>query len=106
MSITRAILLEALEDGDVGLAAALAHRLEAVPAAGAVELVEQRGHETRARRAEWMAERDRAAVHVHLGEVEAGLLLPREHDRRKRLVDLDQVDVVGRQAGALERVRG
>src|SRR5688572_19940328 len=38
--------LEPLDDRDVGLPAALAHGLEAVAAAGALELVEQGGHET------------------------------------------------------------
>src|ERR1700686_1885762 len=38
-------LAEALDDGGVGLPAALAHRLQAVAAAGAFELVEERGHE-------------------------------------------------------------
>jgi hypothetical protein len=38
-------LLQPLDDGGVGHAAALAHGLEAVAAAGALELVEQRGHE-------------------------------------------------------------
>ena len=91
-------VLDALDDRDVGLAAALAHRLQAVAAAGALELVQQRGHQPGAGRAERVAERDRAAVDVDLGEVGAGLLLPREHDRRERLVDLDEVDVVERHA--------
>src|SRR5438046_6840496 len=55
-----------------------------------------RSHQSRAGRAEWVAQRDAAAVDVDLGQVRAGLLLPREHDRRERLVDLDQVDVVER----------
>ena len=58
-----------LDDRGVGQAAALAHRLQAVAAAGALELVEQRRHQLRARRAERVAERDRAAVDVGLGEV-------------------------------------
>ena len=41
--------LQALDDGGVGHAAALAHRLQAVAAAGALELVEQRRHEAGAR---------------------------------------------------------
>src|SRR5438045_1444676 len=41
--------LQALDDGDVGLAAALAHGLQAEAAAGALELVQQRGHEAHTR---------------------------------------------------------
>src|SRR5262245_49047192 len=40
---------EALDDGGVGHAAALAHGLQSVTAAGALELVEQRGQELGAR---------------------------------------------------------
>ena len=90
---------EAFDDGRVGHAAALAHRLQTVAAAGALELVEQRGHQASAGAAERMAERDRAAVDVDLAHVGVQLLLPREHDRGERLVDLDQVDVVDGQAG-------
>src|SRR5207248_2004394 len=86
--------LQALDDGDVGLAAAFAHGLEAVTPAGALELVEQRGHEAGTSGAERVTEGDGAAVHVDLAEVEPGFLLPREHDRGERLVDLDEVDVV------------
>src|SRR3954468_21203789 len=96
---------QALDDGGVGLAAALAHRLQAVAAAGALELVQERRHQPGPGRPQRVAERDRAAVHVDLGQVGAGLLLPREHHRRERLVDLDEVDVVDRQAGLLQGVR-
>ena len=72
-----------LDDGGVGHAAALAHRLQAVAAAGALELVEQRGHELGAGAAERVTEGDRAAVDVHLAHVGVVLLLPREHDRAR-----------------------
>src|SRR5690606_23737605 len=78
--------LEPLDDGDVGLAAALAHGLQAVAAAGAFELVEQRGHEAGTGGAERVAERDGPAVDVDLLVRDADLLHPREHDRRERLV--------------------
>src|SRR5690606_38124530 len=67
---------EALDDGGVGEAAALAHRLEAVAAAGSLELVEQRRQQLGARAAERVAQRDGAAVDVRLAEVVACLLLP------------------------------
>src|SRR5574338_384505 len=96
--------LEPLQDRHVRLPAALAHRLQAVAAASALELGEQRRHEAPAGRADRVAERDRAAVHVHLREVRAELLLPGEDDARERLVDLDEVDLVELHAGLLQRV--
>src|SRR5262245_54193644 len=97
---------EPFGDGGVGEAGALAHRLQAVTAAGALELVEQRGHEPRAGAAERVPERDRTAVHVDALHVGVVLLRPREDDRRERLVDLDEVHVVEREAGPLEHLRG
>src|SRR4051812_11379921 len=95
-------LAQPLNDRDVGLTAAFAHRLQAVTAAGALELVQHRRHQTRAGRAERVTERDRAAVHIHLGEVGAGFLLPGEDDRCECLVDLDKIDVVDGQPGLLQ----
>src|SRR5439155_21673814 len=78
---------QAFDDGDVGLTAALTHGLEPVAATRALELVEQGGHEARSGGTQRMAERDRAAVHVHLRQVEAALSLPCEDHRRERFVD-------------------
>jgi hypothetical protein len=50
--------------------------------------------------------RDRPAVDVDLVEVGAGLLLPGEHDRGERLVDLEHVDVVDGEPGAVEHLLG
>jgi len=44
-------------------------------------------------------ERDRTAVDVHLGEVGATLLLPREDDGREGLVDLDEIERTGGRYG-------
>src|ERR671910_680079 len=85
---------EPFDDGDVGLASALAHRLQAPAPAGALELIEQRGHEPGAGGAQRVPEGDGAAVDVDLGRVGAGLAPPGDHDRGERLVDLDEVDVV------------
>src|SRR5918994_5152225 len=87
---------QALDDGGVGHAAALTHRLQAVAAPGALELVEQRGEQLVARAPERVAEGDGAAVHVGLRQVAAGPELPGQHDGGERLVDLEQVDVVDR----------
>ena len=62
--------------------------------------VHEGGRQPGAARAERVAEGDGAAVHVDLGEVGAGLLLPGQDDAGERLVDLEQVDVVERQTGA------
>src|SRR5437016_6017146 len=95
-----------LKDGDVGLAAALAHGDHAVPAAGPHQGVQQRGEQPRAGGAERMAQCDRTAADVDPGQVRPGLPLPGQHDRRERLVDLDEVDLVQAQAGPVQRVRG
>src|SRR5688500_15958623 len=67
---------QALDDRRVGHAAALAHGLQAPAAAGALELVEQCGHELGAGAAERVTEGDGAAVRVHLAHVRVVLLLP------------------------------
>src|SRR6188474_471080 len=93
---------ETLDDRGVGHATALAHHLESVAPAGPLELAEQRRHEPAARASERVTERDRTAVRVHFRHVGVMLLLPRQHDRRERFVDLDEIDLVQRHAGALE----
>src|SRR5829696_4262956 len=80
--------VQRLHDGDVGDAAALAHRLQAEALAFAVERMNERGHQLRARRAEWMAQGDCAAVNVDAGGIRFELLQPSERDRSERLVDL------------------
>ena len=83
----------ALERRRLALADADAERREAVAAAAAAQLVQQRDDEPRAAHPERMAERDRAAVHVHLLGVEAELPDHDEALRGERLVQLDQVEV-------------
>ena len=56
--------------------------------------------------AERMAEGDGAAVHVDLAHVGLELLLPGQHDRGERLVDLEQVDVVDGETASLEHLLG
>src|SRR5437588_8981656 len=91
----RPISVEAFDDGGVGHAAALAHRLQPVPTAAALQLVEHRGHELRAGGAERVPYGDGASVRVHVflepPVVDAELLLPRQHHRGERLVDLHHV---------------
>ena len=72
-----------LDDRHVGLSAALAHRLQAVAAAGALELVEQRGHERAPVAPIGWPRAMRAAVDVDLVGVGAGLLQPRPARRTR-----------------------
>src|SRR5271165_7668840 len=101
------LALEALDDRDVGGAAALAHRLQAVAAADALELVEHRREQLGPGGPERMPERDRAAVRVDLLGVGLDVLEPGHDNRGEGLVDLHDVDVVDRQAGLLQcKARG
>ena len=78
----------------------------AVRLAGPLEFVEHGAENHAAGRAERMAHRDRAAVDVDLGGIEVEGLHVAQDDRRERLVDLEEVDVVLRHAGLpAERVR-
>ena len=62
---------DAFDDGRVGHARALAHRLQAVASACGLEVIDEGGQQAGARRAECMAERDRATPRVELGRVGA-----------------------------------
>ena len=60
----RCLSLNALDDHRDALTAADARRRQAVTTIASMQLVQQRQHQPRARRAQRMTERDRAAVHV------------------------------------------
>ena len=92
-----------LDQQRVALAAAGADRREAEPAALAAELVDHRREDPRARGADRVAERDRAAVHVHGLRVGVEQLHRVQRDRAERLVHLDALDVADRLAGLPER---
>ena len=77
-------------------AAADAHRHESRSAAALAELVDELRRELRARGAERVTERDRAAVDVHLLLIEPEIAHDRDDLRGERLVELDEVDVVRR----------
>jgi len=68
--------------------------------------VDQGGEQAGAGGAEGVAEGERAAAYVDLGQVGAGLALPGQDDRRERLVDLDQVDGGQRHPGPVQGVPG
>ena len=82
------------EQEGVALAATAAQRGRAEPAAAAPQLERQGQRKPGARRADRVAEGDRAAVDVDPVQVDAEQLRGVDADRRERLVDLDQVEVV------------
>src|SRR5690606_40474553 len=59
-----------------------------------LQFVQNGAEQHRARRAERMAERDRAAIHIDLLVAEVEGLEIAQHDRGEGLVDLDEIDVV------------
>src|SRR5271165_5838812 len=98
--------LQPLDDGDVGLAAALAHRLETVTPPGALQFMQQRGHQARPCTADRMAERDCPAIGVDPLWIGVELGEPRQNHRSERFVDFNGVEVVDRHAGALQCMLG
>src|SRR2546430_3257057 len=68
--------------------------------------VKQVDRDARAGRSERVANRDGTAVHVGLGAVEPQLLLDGEVLRRKRLVHLDEIELLELHAGLLECLAG
>src|SRR3954451_2017604 len=91
-----------LDDDGVALPAARADSRNAEAAATPAQLVHQRAEYASAAGADRVAERDRAAVDVHLRLVDAEHAHRVDRDRREGLVDLEQVNVVDRQACLLE----
>src|SRR5690606_12985271 len=78
---------ETFDDGGVGHARALAHRLQTVATTGGLEVVDEGRQQSGARRAERVTERDRAAPRVELGRVGTEFVGPGERHGRERLVD-------------------
>ena len=68
--------LEAFDDGGVGHAAALTHRLQPVAAAALLQRVDHRRHDSCAAGAQRVADRDGTAVDVRLGQIGAGVVSP------------------------------
>src|SRR5438132_5410926 len=112
----------ALDQHGAALPSADAERRDAAAPAGALEDLQHVQHEARARGADGMADRDRAAVDVELAAVELAeravepevraaivLALPRretgEHLPREGLVDLHRIDVAPGEAVALHERR-
>src|SRR6266496_1768373 len=97
---------DALDNGRVGLAATLAHRLQTVARPAPLQLMYQFGHQDGPGRAEWMTERDRATVRVGLVQRRARVGRPSDQHRSERLIDLENVDVRHREARSGEDLLG
>src|SRR5580692_1220065 len=91
---------DAFDDHCDALTHSDAHGAEGVTAAAALELIDRGGCEARAAGAERMAERDRAALGIHMGGIVRDLELAQHGERlgRECLVELDQVHLVERQS--------
>src|SRR2546422_11559086 len=96
--------LESLEQRGLSLAHSHTERRQPVPPAAAAELVQQGHDEPRAGHAQGMAERDRAAIHVHLLRIQAQLADDDEALRSEGLVQLDEVEVRDLEAGTRQRL--
>src|SRR5262249_17018987 len=84
-------------------ATADAERGEALLGITPLHLVQQRHHHAPARRADRMADRDRATVDVALRSVRAEILVDRAGLRREGLIGLDQIEILDLPARLLER---
>src|ERR1051326_7239890 len=76
-----------------------AKRREAAPRVALLHFVEKGDQHARARGADRVAERDGAAVHVHLLRVPAHLPVDRDRLRGEGLVDLHEIEVLRLPAG-------
>src|SRR3954452_1539401 len=100
-----ALVLAAIDfkDDRVALATAGADGCHSEAAAAPAELVDERPHDARSRCADRVTERDGPAIHVDLRLVKPEHAHRVDRHRGERLVELEQIDVVDRQAGLLER---
>src|SRR5262245_11453639 len=92
--------LHALDDDRRGHAATGAHRDEGTLLVAALQLVERGADEDRPGGPDRMAERHRPAVDVDLVAIEVEVAHELLRHDRERLVDLEEVDVIDREAGS------
>src|SRR6266550_6124647 len=97
--------LEILENRRRPLPTAHAHRHHPVSRLAPAHFAEELNGELGARRAEGMAERNRAAVHVDALFVHPELAHHSEGLRAKCFVELDEIDLIELQACELQRFR-
>jgi hypothetical protein len=72
--MTIGALAEPLDNGGVGHAAALAHRLQPVPTAALFKRIHKCGHDAGTAGTQWVSDRDRPAVDVGLGQIGPGVM--------------------------------
>src|SRR6266545_4969883 len=87
-------LLQCFDRECDAVATAQAQRRDAALLAAAAQRVDQRGEHARAARPNRMADRDGAAVHVHLCGFDPELAEHGDHLHRERFVDLEEVHVL------------
>ena len=98
----RAVCLQRFDRHCDAHSAADAERGDAVPKTSRLERVQQRGENPCAACTDWMAERNGAAVDVHLRRIHAKLSHDRQRLRSERFVQLKEIDCRSLEAGALE----
>src|SRR5712691_7949734 len=103
-SPVRATARKTLEQRSLSLPDADTERGQPIAGAAPAQLVQQRYDKPRAAHAEWMAERDRTAVHVQLLLVEPELASDHEALRRERLVELHEIEVADTDTRAVEEL--
>src|SRR6266403_69221 len=84
-------------------AAADAQRRQALLGVTLLHFVEQRHQNARARCADRMTERDRPAINVDPVRIPAEIPVDRAGLRGKRLVGLDEIEILGRPASLFQR---
>src|ERR1700757_5087803 len=85
-------------------AAADAQRHHCAPGVAALQFVDHSAQDHRAGGTQRVTHRDGAAVDVELLVGDVQVLLELQHHGRKRLVELEEVDVVDGQPGAVEHL--
>src|SRR5207244_3060519 len=92
-------LSRALENTGSSHSTTYAHCHQSVTTPSALHLVQQRRRQLRARAAERMTERDGAAVDIEPTGIDRQLSQACEDLRGERLVQLDEIDLLEREAG-------
>src|SRR5690242_13020885 len=100
------IFLDAFDDGRGAHAATDAQRDQCGRFVGAFQFVQHRAQYHRAGSAERMAQRDSSAIDVDPGVVDIEGLHVAEHDRRKGLVQFEQIDIRFVHARTFEQLLG
>src|ERR1043165_6982598 len=92
---------QALKNPGGAHATANTHRHHSISSITSLKFAQDTCREFRARATERMTKRDRAAVYINPFRIETESFYYSERLRRKRLVQLDQIDVVEREPGEL-----